>query len=120
MTSLEKDYAADLQERNGPGDNDDEKLQVQQFSYPDDAPAVRKAFMLASYEELEQVIRRNAVSSFTVDTLATQLEGSVYDPGDNDLLGWFKGRVRDYKSLKGEMSFREFKAKLCDLLPDSS
>ena len=103
MTSLERDFAADLQEKNGTVDNDDEQLQVQAFAYPDVGLPSRKPFARASYAELEDVVRRNAVASCTVDTLSTRLEGRVYDPEDDDLLGWFKDRRRDYKPLKGSV-----------------
>ena len=48
MTSLERDFAADLQEKNGTVDNDDDQLQVQAFAYPDVALPSRKPFSRAS------------------------------------------------------------------------
>ena len=53
-----------------------------------------------------------------MDTLSTRLEGRVYDPEDDDLLGWFKDRKRDYKPLKGSVSMREYCRIIAGLLPD--
>ena len=70
------------------------------------------------YAELEDVVQCNAVASCTVDMLSTRLEGCVYDPEDNDLLGWFKDCKRDYKPLKGSVLMHKYCRIITGLLLD--
>jgi hypothetical protein len=70
-------------------------------------------------EQLKNALRRAALSSETVDTLITEFEGQVFEPGD-DLSRWFDCRDREYRRLRGQLSMREFRKTLALLLPDDS
>ena len=109
MLSLDRDLAADLQSKNGASADDDNQLQVQAYATPDDAPAVYARFRDATLPQLEDVLRRMATVSETVDTLITSFEGQVFEPGD-DLAVWFTQRERDYRRFRNSMSIREFAA----------
>ena len=116
MLSLDRDLAADIQSKNGASADDDNQLQVQAYATPDDAPAVYTRFRDATLPQLEDVLRRMATVSETVDTLITSFEGQVFEPGD-DLAVWFTQRERDYRRFRNSMSIREFAAALARLLP---
>ena len=119
MLSLDRDLAADIQSKNGATADDDSQLQVQAYRTPDDAPAVFARFRDATLTQLEDVLRRMATVSETVDTLITTFEGQVFEPGD-DLVVWFTQREREYRRFRNSMSVREFAAALARLLPDDT
>ena len=77
MLSLDRDLAADIQAKNGATADDDSQL----YATPGDAPAVFARFRDATLPQLEDVLRRMATVSETVDTLITTFKGQVFEPG---------------------------------------
>ena len=119
MLSLDQDLAADLRAKDGLTADAENQLQVQAFAVPDVAATVFRRFSQCSMEELKNALRRAALSSETVDTLITEFEGQIFEPGD-DLSRWFDARDREYRRLRGQLSMREFRRTLALLLPDDT
>ena len=72
---------------------------------PDVAAVAFRRFSTCNLEQLKNTLRRAALSAETVDTLITEFEGQVFEPG-HDLLRWFDNRDRDYRRLRGQLSIR--------------
>ena len=100
MLSLDQDLAADLRAKDGLVADDENQLKVQVFAVPDVTPVVFRRFSACDMEQLKNALRRAAMQSETVDTLITEFEGQVFEPGD-DLSRWFDSRNRDFRRLRG-------------------
>ena len=94
MLSLDQDLAADLRAKDGLVADAENQLQVQAFAVPDVAATVFRRFSQCGMGQLQNALRRAALSSETVDTLITEFEGQVFEPGD-DLSRWFDCRDRE-------------------------
>ena len=118
QTTVDNDMANDTALKNGAAANDSQQLQVQPYAMPDVAPQQYQPFANCTLDMLEHYYSRKTKEGATIDTLITNLEGQDYDPAKQQLAAWYDERCREYRSMAGEVSLREFHKMVADLLPD--
>ena len=116
LTSVDDLLAADAMSKNGPGDNDDDRLQVQVFGIPDDAPKVWATFEDCDVQMLERYFQRKALEGVTVESLITSLQAEEFEPS-MEVSTWWDSRAREYRKVRAHVSLREFFKEVAKLLP---
>ena len=69
MTTVGPDLAADTMALVGPGDNEEEKLQVQPFRVPDDAAPQWATWAAATAEQVRHHLSRKCAEAVTVSSM---------------------------------------------------
>ena len=116
LTALDDNLAADMQMKMGPGDNEDDKLNVAAHKIPDSAPPIWSAFTDASLPQLMQHVVRKSMESYSVGTVQRSISASALVAGeDTDL--WMDARERQWKVVSDVLSLHEFLVQLEGLLP---
>ena len=116
LTSVDDLMAADAMSKNGLGDNDDDRLQVQAFGIPDDAAKVWAQFEDCDVPMLENYFKRKASEGVTVESLITSLQAEDFEPS-MEVGTWWDSRAREYRKVRAHVSLREFYKEVAKLLP---
>ena len=90
---------------------------MQEWKVPNTAPQKFLSFSQCSLTELENFLKRKTMERCTVDTLISDLQGHPYKPG-RDVGAWFDERQHEFRQMKGQVSEREFKNYIAEMLPD--
>ena len=118
MTTVDPDLAADTMALVGPGDNEEEKLQVQPFRVPDDAAPQWATWAAATAEQVRHHLSRKCAEAVTVSSMVQDMKADDFEPEEEELITWIDALVRKRGKVKSDVSLREFFGMVEDLLPD--
>ena len=84
MTTVDPDLAADTMALQGPGDNEEEKLQVQPFKVPDDAAPQWAMWGAATAEQVRHHLSRKCAEAVTVSSMVQEMKADDFDPEEEE------------------------------------
>ena len=117
MTTVEGDLMSDTMQLQGPGDNEEEKLNGAPFAVPDSAPPVWVSFEDATAAQVRNHLSRKCSEAVTVSSMVHDMKSGDFDPDREELGTWFDALHRKQAKIKNAVSLREFFEMVEDLLP---
>ena len=117
MMTVEGDLMSDTMQLQGPGDNEEEKLNGALFTVPDTAPPDWVTFDNATAAQVRNHLSRKCSEAVTVSSMVHDMRSEDFDPDREELVAWFDALHRKHAKIKNAVSLSEFFEMIEELLP---